>query len=513
MHLFQSDRSPGLGTLIRVFTILGLLLIVLAVLALLGDIFGLLDRFRSELYLFVIGALLAYLMAPAVRILQRVLRLQWAAVLAAYLLLFAGVLLFGALLLTPFISQAQSLVKNMRNPSTASLAPLHAVQSDLAAIQADLRTQQSLLANGRPILLQQVRQTQSDITRLVRQVSSLTTGRAQPGKAPIPPSYANSLVAPVNQLQATYGQVTNIDASRLASALAAANAAATQATTIYKKASTTPLLLLSLQTTLDQHGITVDLHDRFNQLVQSVNKQVASLLNNALSISLQAGNLLIDTVLIFIISIYFVSDGRRFIQWLIHLVPAGSRYQVSEAVAGLDQILGSYLRTQIVLALLAGISDASGAFILGIPYPIVIFFSSFLLSVVPVIGPVILPFPPLAIALIFSPLPRPLVYLAWLLVGEQIITNVVGPRLQGHNLRIHPLEAMAAALVGLPLAGIPGAFFAVPIVAFIHIVIRELAHAGHAATTTADGTIAGAQPAPDTRRDPAVNARDSWPRG
>jgi predicted PurR-regulated permease PerM len=105
------------------------------------------------------------------------------------------------------------------------------------------------------------------------------------------------------------------------------------------------------------------------------------------------------------------------------------------------------------------------------------------------------------------------VYLAWLLVGEQIITNVVGPRLQGHNLRIHPLEAMAAALVGLPLAGIPGAFFAVPIVAFIHIVIRELAHAGHAATTTADGTIAGAQPAPETRRDPAANARDSWPRG
>jgi predicted PurR-regulated permease PerM len=495
--------------LIRVFTILGVLLIVLAVLALLGDILGLLDRFRSELYLFIIGALLAYFMAPAVHILQRMLRIKWAAVLGAYLLLFAGVLLFGALLLTPFISQAQSLVKNLRNPSAASLAPLHTVQSDVAGVQTDLRAQQSRLGSGGPILLQQVQHTQSDITRLAQQVSSLTTGKTRQGQAPIPPSYANTLVAPVNQLRAAYGQgTTTIDANRLASSLAAANIVTKQANAIYTKASTTPLLLLSLQATLDQHGIAVDLHDRFSQMVQTVNAQVASLLNNALSISLQAGNLLIDIVLIFLISIYFVSDGGRFIRWLIHLVPAGSRHQVSHAVTSLDQILGSYLRTQIVLALLAGISDAAGAVILGIPYPVVIFFSSFLLSLVPVIGPVILPIPPFLIALIFTPMPKPLVYLAWLLVGEQIITNVVGPRLQGHNLHIHPLEAMAAALVGLPLAGIAGAFFAVPIVAFFHIVIREFANARHHAPPS-DGSSAGDRASPDPRQEPATIGRES----
>ncbi|HVA93073.1 MAG TPA: hypothetical protein VNL71_24905, partial [Chloroflexota bacterium] len=42
-----------------------------------------------------------------------------------------------------------------------------------------------------------------------------------------------------------------------------------------------------------------------------------------------------------------------------------------------------------------------------------------------------------------------------------------------------PLEAMAAALAGLPLAGLLGAFFAVPIVAFAHIVARGVIHARH----------------------------------
>src|SRR5665213_457411 len=152
MHLFQPDEPRSLTTLIRVFTILGLLLIVLTVVTLLDDALGLLDRFRLELYLFLLGALLAYLMAPAVRLLQRGLRKRWAAVLGAYVLLFAAVLLFGALLLTPFITQAQSLVKGLRNPSTASLAGLQTVQRDLTAIQAELSAQQRLLSGDQPIL-------------------------------------------------------------------------------------------------------------------------------------------------------------------------------------------------------------------------------------------------------------------------------------------------------------------------------------------------------------------------
>ena len=312
-----------------------------------------------------------------------------------------------------------------------------------------------------------------------------------------PSVMCSPIAAPLERLRAAYERVATaaaIDQNGLARSQAAADQAAAQANIGYQKATSTPLLLLSLQTVLDQHNVSVDLHDRFSQVLQTVNNQVTALLNNALGIGVQAGNLLIDVVLIFIISIYLVRDGGRLIGWLVQRVPAGSRSQASRAVVSLDQILGSYLRTQLVLALLAGISDAVGAVILGIPYATVIFFSSFLLSLVPVLGPVILPIPPLAIALIFVPLPKPLLYLAWLLIGEQIVTNVVGPRLQARNLRIHPLEAMAAALIGLPLAGIPGAFFAVPLVAFFHIVIREFANARRAETPAPTATPARDRP-------------------
>jgi predicted PurR-regulated permease PerM len=146
-------------------------------------------------------------------------------------------------------------------------------------------------------------------------------------------------------------------------------------------------------------------------------------------------------------------------------------------VASLNRILGAYLRTQILMALLAGGLAAAGALIFGVPYAVVIFLTTFVLSLVPVIGPLLIPVPPILIAIVFTPLPGPVLYTIWILAAEQIITNIVGPRVQGHSVGIHPLEAMAAALVGFPVAGFFGAFFAVPAVAFLHVVIGSIAHA------------------------------------
>jgi predicted PurR-regulated permease PerM len=270
---------------------------------------------------------------------------------------------------------------------------------------------------------------------------------------------------------------TAANSSVLSTALARTNAVIAAETKIHRKISSTPLLLLSVQVWLDEHGIKADLNDRFGKALQQLNSQLASIVNNALDVALQAGNLLLSTVLTLIISIYFVADGARLIAWLVGLVPPESRDQAKFFVDRLDSILGSYLRTQVILAFVAAVLASIGALVLGVPYAVVIFFSSFLLSLIPVIGPVVLPIPPLIVALIFTSVPTAIIYLIWLLIAEQIVTNVIGPRVQGQSVGIHPLEAMAAALLGLPIAGFLGAFLAVPIVAFLHVVVQEILHA------------------------------------
>ena len=66
-----------------------------------------------------------------------------------------------------------------------------------------------------------------------------------------------------------------------------------------------------MQIWLDQHGIKADLNTKFGKALQQLNSQLASIVNNALDVALQAGNVLLNTVLTLIISIYFVADGSR----------------------------------------------------------------------------------------------------------------------------------------------------------------------------------------------------------
>jgi len=56
---------------------------------------------------------------------------------------------------------------------------------------------------------------------------------------------------------------------------------------------------------------------------------------------------------------------------------------------------------------------------------------------------------------------------------QQIVTNILGPRVMGMAVGIHPLEALLAVLIGYPLGGLLGAFLAVPLMGIVHILIRE----------------------------------------
>jgi predicted PurR-regulated permease PerM len=476
LNPFRGTRAERTDTLITLGILVGILLATLAVLLLFAGIIDVLRQFKHPVFLFVAGAILAYLLAPLVHGLQVVVRKRALAVLASYLLLFIALGVLGVLLINPFISEAQSLKDNLANPAVSSLRTFNTFSRDAATAKSSIMNQEKQIAAFGTAGISPAT-TSALISRLQQEYAALQSSAQPHGQIRIPPSYLRPIAAPLGRLSHEYANAFPVGSAVVLSQLARARADATvvgdDTSSSYAKAVSTPALLLNLQLWLDSHGISIDLHDKFGQALQELSKQVANIVNNALSIALQAGNLLLNTVLILLISIYFLADGERFVQWMVSLTPNSTRPRAEYFVHSLDQILGKYLRTQVVLALMAGTLDSLGAVVLGVPYAVVIFLSSFFLSLVPVIGPVVLPIPPMLIALIFTPLPTPIIYLAWLLLGEQLVTNVVGPRLQGHSLGIHPLEAMAAALIGFPVAGILGAFLAIPFVAFLHVVARS----------------------------------------
>lgn len=484
--------------------LLTILLVILAAMALLYISISVLQRFASAIVLFTVGAIVAYVMMPLVNRLTKAFHFRWLAILLAYGMVAVGFLAVGVLLFTPFIQQSQSLVNNLHNPSPQSVARIARARREATYVERVLKNQDHSLVTGHHVDTARIRGLQPTIRALTRNVQEIATGTTGSGHAKhptargagstsggrspaspppsirVPPSYTEALVTAANQLSVDYAQVlssnslpTGIDPVLLGRTEGDARRTRLGADHAYQVMSTTPILLLRAQYWLDQHHIRIDLSNKFGQAAQQLSAQGTDLLNNAITILSETANILLDFALVLIISFYLLGDGGAMIRRALDLVPSSGREQAYFFVASLDSVLGGYIRGQITLSILAGFLGGGGAEVLGVPYPLLIGLMTSLLELLPVIGPMVAAIPAVAIALFFTPVPTAVIFLVWFVVFQQIVTNLIGPRIMGIAVGISPIEAILAVLVGYPIGGFLGAFLAVPVAGIVHILIRE----------------------------------------
>jgi predicted PurR-regulated permease PerM len=85
---------------------------------------------------------------------------------------------------------------------------------------------------------------------------------------------------------------------------------------------------------------------------------------------------------------------------------------------------------------------------------------------IPFFGPFVAWIPPVLVAMLSKPdalVPVAIVVIA----GWLVVMNWLQPRIMANSLRIHPIVVLGSVLVGLKIAGIPGAIFGIPIAAVI----------------------------------------------
>src|SRR5213594_3238324 len=125
-------------------------------------------------------------------------------------------------------------------------------------------------------------------------------------------------------------------------------------------------------------------------------------------------------------------------------------------------LAGQLFRGQLILGLIVGTLSAIAYLVLGVPYAVFLGVLGGILELVPIVGPIIAG---AAAALVALTQPFPLVL--WVILAaiaiQQIENNLLVPRISGEAVGLHPLAALLAVLVGVELAGLPGAIFAVPL--------------------------------------------------
>lgn len=242
-------------------------------------------------------------------------------------------------------------------------------------------------------------------------------------------------------------------------------------------------------------------------------------------------NGVLDTVLVAVLSIYLLVDGERLVRWLRTSAPIKHRPRVAFAIDAFQRVVGGYIRGQLVLSALIGLMVGFGMAVLGVPYAVLLGMLAFILEFIPIIGVLISGAACVLLALTQGWLIALLV-LAYFVFVHIIEGDVLGPRIVGKAVGVHPAVSIVALVAGGELFGIWGALFAAPIAGLIQTVLTELwrewrqMHANQfpeqfgapvVPVTTAEALSSravesGAAPPAETPRQPAQPATFSAPK-
>ncbi|HEX3246719.1 MAG TPA: AI-2E family transporter [Chloroflexota bacterium] len=227
-----------------------------------------------------------------------------------------------------------------------------------------------------------------------------------------------------------------------------------------------------LESALGQYGLRANWDDLKVRAATALQEGGTEILGRLVGTVAQVGGLLVDTLLALVISFYFLLDGPTMRRRLLALIPPDHRGKALFVEANAGRVLGGYLRGQLAMAGTIGAVAGLGCSLLGLPYALVLGVLAGLFELVPMFGPILSAIPAVVIAL-FLPFPTVLWVVLFFFVVQQIESNVLGPRITGHAVGLHPLAAMFALLAGLQLAGLLGALFAVPVAGIVWVLIAE----------------------------------------
>jgi predicted PurR-regulated permease PerM len=181
---------------------------------------------------------------------------------------------------------------------------------------------------------------------------------------------------------------------------------------------------------------------------------------------------IVDVVLVLILSIYLCLDGARIADWLKTQTPgARTRLQAEVLIAVVNRVVGGYIRGVLTLALLIGAMVALGLQLIGVPYAVLLGVLAFFMEFVPVLGVFISGAAALVIAAAdFREVFRPLLVLAYFVVVHVVEGDVVGPRIMGRAVGIHPATGLVALVAGTEVFGVWGALFAAPLAGLLQAI-------------------------------------------
>jgi len=177
-----------------------------------------------------------------------------------------------------------------------------------------------------------------------------------------------------------------------------------------------------------------------------------------------------------ILAYYLLYDWYNIKAELLNIVPSRWRHQLVLLARDLDKVLSGIIRGQLTVAFIVGTLVSIGLYILDVRFALTIGILAGLLDVIPYFGAIIGATPAVLMALMESPWLAVKVTVLFIAI-HQLEGTIIGPKILGDNVGLHPLSVIFFLFVGGELGGLLGMLLGVPVAAVGKVLLKHLVQA------------------------------------
>ena len=230
-------------------------------------------------------------------------------------------------------------------------------------------------------------------------------------------------------------------------------------------ANSFPTLQAHLNELLHNLGIA----DRVNQAIDKANLQdrIAGLAVVGVQ---QTVAIVIEIFTVIVISAYLLSDSRRLQLMLHEFVPRNSERHIEPLLAGMERVVGGYIRGQLLTSALFGVFGVVLCLALGVPNPLFMGIIAAVGDIIPLFGVPAAMLLTMLVAFTHSTW-QPIGVLIGYVVYGQLESHFLVPRIYSRTVNMSPLLVIIATIVGGKLDGFVGIFIGIPVAGALKVVL------------------------------------------
>jgi len=176
-------------------------------------------------------------------------------------------------------------------------------------------------------------------------------------------------------------------------------------------------------------------------------------------------------VLIAVLTFFFLKDGDQLRDWTVSLFAEHRRPVLREILTRAWEALATYVQGVFLVATIDAVLIGIALLIVGVPIALPLIVLTFIGAFFPIIGAFLAGAAAVLVALVSGGMVDAIVVLVAIVVVQQLEGNVFYPIVVGKRLRLHAVAILLALTAGGVLAGVAGAFLAIPIAAVVSAVL------------------------------------------